>query len=75
MIQLLIHLLTCCAILGYCIWMCRIDRAASAAGPYRRAAREAQPRLDTAGRAHWPSTSWSAVDELQLNRLLRDSAP
>jgi hypothetical protein len=72
----MIDVLVCCAILGYCIWMCRIDKAASATGLDRRAAPQAQPaRRDAARPAHWPSTSWSALDERQLNRLLRDSAP
>ena len=72
----MIHVLICCAILGCCIGLCWIDRAASETGSDPRCARDAQPlRLDAADRAHGAGTHWSALDELQLNRLLRDWAP
>jgi hypothetical protein len=70
----MIHVLICCAILGYCVGMCWIDRAASEPGSDpRRAVRHPQPSRPDA--AQGPGPHWSALDELQLNRLLRDGAP
>lgn len=70
------HVLIACALCGYCIWMCRIDRAASETGSDRRAPGEAKhARLEAADAPQWPGMSWSALDERQLNRLLKESSP
>jgi hypothetical protein len=75
MIDTLLHAAVCVAILGYCFYACRVDIAESAApsGP-SGALRGAASRCSNEG-APETTDRWTALDERQLIRLLRDSAP